>query len=802
MKKFLLYIFTLILFIGLFIPTNFVNAATNYDKCMSVEANQNLCSSSSNPYGPPNATYNGTIYTDSGGEAQPSTDSGCGILNPLACIMPALAMVAYLVLGLFSLLLWLAGHLLEEVLKITIINFSSNIEGMHGINIAWRTVRDLVNMLFIFILVYEGIKIIISRSSVSNAGKIISGIVITAILINFSVFFTKIIIDASNITTIGFYTSIQNANGNNSNGNIPTGISGAYANALKITEFFKPESLSNFKTEKNGDDKSLVIVGIMGSILFLILSFVFISMSALFLIRYIVLIVLLMFSPFGFIGWGIPKLQGLQSRWWTTLTGQALFGPIFMILTWINLTLLSNGGFTGLDNMSYTGLVLKGDSSSIGLIINFAIIISLTILSLTLSKGYANRGSELIGDLTNRLTSFTGGAVLGGTASLGRNTVGRIGDKLSQNETLKRRAAEGGVAGFFAKQGLKAADRTAKSTFDARNSSSVAWAAGQAKLDLGKADKRDFRKVLDEKAKKEAEFAKLLKPSDKKSAEADIYKKQAEESTNNADQIKDQLKDETFVETQNREKTKYLNSQDYKNTDVYKKAEQQKNANDAKEKAEKDKASALDAELAQLEKEKKESFNLAKQKEIDEKIVQKKKEIEEQNKRIADVKREIEANNEFIKAREKYEKEWKTDAQLKLEAREKEYRTEAENFVKQQKEIEDLYKTRVNQYANNQKSIGWLRKYTQAVTDRSSSDLLNKSVEFGISGVETVLTGMKTKDDREYIAKKIKEVTGKKKKLSKEERKKKMKERKEAEEAGDLEKIKKINDELDKDEDD
>ena len=67
---------------------------------------------------------------------------------------------------------------------------------------------DLANICFIFLLVYAGIRLILGVGKF-NAKSMIVNVILMAVLINFSLFFTKIIIDAGNITARIFYNAIE-----------------------------------------------------------------------------------------------------------------------------------------------------------------------------------------------------------------------------------------------------------------------------------------------------------------------------------------------------------------------------------------------------------------------------------------------------------------------------------------------------------------------------------------------------------------------------------------------------------------
>ena len=73
---------------------------------------------------------------------------------------------------------------------------------------AWAVVRDLSNIFFILILLYIAIKTILGLGG-HDSKKMIATVLIMALLINFSMFFTKVVIDSSNILALIFYNKID-----------------------------------------------------------------------------------------------------------------------------------------------------------------------------------------------------------------------------------------------------------------------------------------------------------------------------------------------------------------------------------------------------------------------------------------------------------------------------------------------------------------------------------------------------------------------------------------------------------------
>ena len=699
MRKITCYILILTLIIGIFSPLSFVNGQ---EAPMPVDPNT------------PESTISapGDIRVVVTNPPQIQNDDSCGFI----CwgILMAINGILSQVMTFASLFLWLSGTLLDYILIYTIVNFSQNIEKMAGIQTAWVVIRDLMNLGFVFLLLYQGIRMILGRSN--NAKQVIFGIVLASILINFSMFLTKVIIDASNVMTLGFYnaivdTSHQEALQNNvaavalntAGSSLQTGISGAYVDSLGIHRFYDKGILTTI-ADTNAQ-KSIFIITIAATVIFVMVAVIFFAVAIMFLVRYVILIVLLMFSPLAVMGIAIPAVKSAQETWWKTLTGQAIFAPLYMVMTWVILTLINSEGFNPLATNGegdWADLLIKGEISNIGLIINFIIIIVLTIMSLSISKKYATQGSTKIGEWTNKVTTFAGGAVMGGAAVAGRNTIGRGADYLSKNEKLKDYAAKGGISGFLAKNTIKTADRTATSSFDVRATKLGEQSKKTLGVDFGKVDpkKSNLRAIQEEKGKKEAKFAELLKPKEGLYDEARQKDKEAKEK------LKASMNN---VETTKNESDEKLKSLD-------------KKIKDLKEELEKEQKTDFRDVSAEEEVRVRERINVLS------------KQIPKEEKALKELTETAKKNNEdYQKAKKAYD----------------EYKSKEEDVIK------DVYKERVNTYAD-------------FIEDESKMSLFSKALLLKIPtlGVIGGSSGH-TPGDNKIIARKIRAVIKEKPKVTK-----------------------------------
>lgn len=485
-KKLSLWIFIFVILVGVFGPIISVNAqqppiATGLcyppGPGRPFAANPASCDYSFVPYNKTNNPAPATPQPLAEGVDQ-TAGQGCGITNMFGCVWSFLEVIGILILTMTAALLWVAGVILNFVLNLTIVEMSKNISQFDGINIGWKLIRDMMNIVFIFMLVAQGIKLIIGMSSTDGIKKFIGFLILASLLVNFSLFFTKVMIDASNAVTIGIYNAILDEKPLAETGDDPQkwtnrsaiqGLSVKYTKSLGLNDIYSGRS---FSSVINGDRSSVFVSQLLGSLLFIVTSFVFFAISIFFIIRYITLLVLLMLSPIAFMGMALPAIKQYSNQWWDSLRGQLIFPPVFMIMTWVVLTLISSPGFISTANEG--GGITIGEMSTISMLFNYIIIIGLAIFTLITAKKTATEGSALVGQLTGKVSAFAGGAVMGSAARLGRTSFGRLGKVISSNASLQTAASKNNKNVFsrIAARGALYTARTGRdATFDLRNAS-------------------------------------------------------------------------------------------------------------------------------------------------------------------------------------------------------------------------------------------------------------------------------------------------------------------------------------------
>lgn len=275
-----------------------------------------------------------------------------------------------------SLFLYVAGALFDNSLAFTISNFSANYATYFstGVDQVWGSFRDVGNIVMIGVFVYIAFRTMLGMESFGMK-SFAARLVIVALLINFSLFFTKIIVDVSNITAIQFVRATGTAVGSTS-GVLGTGV-GQQTNATSIAQVFadraglKGISMSGAADVVRGigaDDKlpggSTIRYILLTTIFFLAVGSVLLYGAILLITRMVVLILLMITSSFAWVSYMTPKLEKFWGMWWDNMIRYALFAPVYMLLVWASIQLTRNlaapGGGASADSKTLVDLTTSG----------------------------------------------------------------------------------------------------------------------------------------------------------------------------------------------------------------------------------------------------------------------------------------------------------------------------------------------------------------------------------------------------------------------------------------------------------
>ena len=307
-----------------------------------------------------------------------SNYTSCHWYNPFSWFTSCLIYAVYhIIYTLSALLLSLCGKLFDVFAAMSL---SAHIyRDPSFITNGWRVVRDLANIFFIFIMMYIAIAMILQIHG-ADVKKMLAKVIIIALLVNFSLFFTRVVIDASNVLTRVFYNQIKvTTTGNpqilnsSATGIDEISISSGIVNGLDINRIISKETMDKISkpyTIKSPtatglplitvqplgiNDGVIFTILILGIITNLVACYIFLSMSMLFVLRILGLWFAMIFSPIALVSSIVPEMGkhldqlGFQA-WMENLIGMALMAPIFMFFMYLIVSFLNSNFLKGIVN--------------------------------------------------------------------------------------------------------------------------------------------------------------------------------------------------------------------------------------------------------------------------------------------------------------------------------------------------------------------------------------------------------------------------------------------------------------------
>jgi len=315
--------------------------------------------------------------------------------------------VYQMIVNFGSLFAWFGGYMLDISISVFVANMAATSEyfGMKTIvSQLWEIVRDFFNLLFIFSLIFIGFKIILGDND-SSTKRTLGTIIIAALLINFSLYFSQLIIDISNVTAHQIQKLLNVNEYQDSFVGVKVGkISDAFVAQTNI-EKWSEKGQTNITTILGNNTNSGAwqpfVLGFITMFALIIMGFVFAAGAIILLTRFVVLIFMMIASPAMFLFLLLPQFREPGKKWWSLFINQALVGPVYLFMLYISYKVLS-----GLSEMQ--------EYTLINILMLYIIVIAFLCLSLVASKRLGAFGA------TQAISMGQGGAKW-----LRANTMGR-----------------------------------------------------------------------------------------------------------------------------------------------------------------------------------------------------------------------------------------------------------------------------------------------------------------------------------------------------------------------------------------
>lgn len=341
----------------------------------------------------------------------------------LNCVTSMLAIVANVVLKLSAFVLYIVGNLYDISIEIAV-NSAQFIQELRIIEPTWAAIRDFLNMTFIFVLVYISWQILMGNTNY-NVKNSVGRLVLVAILINFSLFAAKIMVDASNILALNIYEGIK-AKGTGekaARGSVSTRI----MSTLGLPGIYNFSDAFNNKAIQGCGNASATIlsVGVFGTILIAITAMTFLLTAILFFLRMLNIIVLFITSPIWVWGYVIqhPKAKEVSDKWWSNMMHVMKFPVMYMIIMYVSLAMFAQlnvsqkeqtGGKTSIIQLICNTATKEGKSvgviDQLPIVLNFILVIAALIGAIKYSASEATKsslGGKFGSSIANKFEGFS-----------------------------------------------------------------------------------------------------------------------------------------------------------------------------------------------------------------------------------------------------------------------------------------------------------------------------------------------------------------------------------------------------------
>ncbi len=455
------------------------------------------------------------------------------------------AMVYYIGPGFASWVASWSAYFFNFIVRISLL---SPTYALAFLTLSWNLVLSLANMFFIFILIYAAFAIML-KAETARTMQTLAWVIAIALVVNFSFFFTRVVIDAGNILGVQFYNAVAfKPDGTpvavltTTGQNTPTtpDITAGLMNAMGVESLLGSKSFSNISQAVGSDWSTLIaltVVFLFAAVMWWVIAVALLMVGLKFFLRVIGLWLILIASPLAFVAQTVVNTRHFFQQWLRSLVGLSMYPAVFLFMWWIlnNFATQLAGGFNLLGLSSATsaaqtaqGAVDNGSYSLLTLIANVSIrmmfIITLIYVMLKVSDWVIEQAGGMATTLVSRGAAVIAGGGFRTAASFGafagRNGAGRLGYNFANSQTGQNLLANSrfGIGSSL----WRGANALSRGTFDIRNAPgagrggrTLGVLSRTSDVNTGRASQKNRAGTVDEQAKRVQAEGEALKASEK-----------------------------------------------------------------------------------------------------------------------------------------------------------------------------------------------------------------------------------------------------------------------------------------------
>lgn len=404
------------------------------------------------------AAQNAATASAQPGAGIPSCDSILS-LSGNNCILWWIAKMTNVGFKLVSFLAYVTGTLFDYSLELSI-NSAEFFKKLGVVEVTWAFIRDILNMSFIFILLWTAVQILIGNEAKYSAKKVLTNVIIVAILMNFSLFAAKLMVDGSNIVSLKIYEAMK-SNTESKNATISERV----MNTVGLSTLYNVQDiLKTDKIQAEGycatNPAALITISVMGSIFLIILCLALGLAAILFLVRLVNIIFLFIKSPlwvWGYVMPGNSSISRFKDEWWAEMKHVLIFPIAYLFWMLVAVIVFEKLGTvktvsadgTAVGGVSLLDLICNGPGAggigqSISLVAIFGIVIIFMMKAIEygVKKG-VGAPTSLGNDISKKWANKFSGYQTAMTQGLMKKTAKGVGNVASYGSDAAVRASVG-----------------------------------------------------------------------------------------------------------------------------------------------------------------------------------------------------------------------------------------------------------------------------------------------------------------------------------------------------------------------
>ena len=409
--------------------------------------------------------------------AQPS-DSVCSLSGTNGLAICISNLVYYIMVGVFSSIAYIAAFFFDLAVQLSL---NSTTYALGFLTTSWTIIRDLSNMAFIFILIYIAVEVMLTADN-SQTLKTLAAVIVVALLVNFSFFFTRVAIDAGNLLALQFYNAIEghpigqnpagtgldstlkggstNAAYNKSAADFMSGftalasgggpltpgntkdLTASIMDGIQVQNIVNTQSFKNYAASTQSSPMYILItlstIYIAVGIAFGVLAGAFLFAGAKFIMRIVGLWFVIILSPLALVAATLPNAgaKKLFRDWLNHLINfsfyPAAFLFMFFVLSRFMKELNAGGNFlsgvfasspAGFSDGTFGFITILSAIANVGIRLGF--VIAMMYLALSAADMLARSRGDMTSGWARTAAGWMGNAITGGAIGwTGRNTIG------------------------------------------------------------------------------------------------------------------------------------------------------------------------------------------------------------------------------------------------------------------------------------------------------------------------------------------------------------------------------------------